>query len=29
MAYDALCTRCGQEFEYPEQLLAPESLSKV
>jgi uncharacterized membrane protein YhaH (DUF805 family) len=29
MAYDALCTRCGEELEYPEQLLAPESLSKV
>ena len=29
MAYDALCTRCGEEFEYPEQLLAPETLSKV
>ena len=29
MAYDALCTRCGEEFEYPEHLLAPESLSKV
>ena len=28
-AYDALCTRCGEELEYPEQLLAPESLSKV
>lgn len=24
-AYDALCTRCGEELEYPEQLLAPES----
>jgi hypothetical protein len=22
MAYDALCTRCGEEFEYPERLLA-------
>jgi hypothetical protein len=29
MAHDALCTRCGEELEYPEQLLAPESLSKV
>lgn len=27
--YDALCTRCGEELEYPEELLAPESLSKV
>jgi len=24
-AHDALCTRCGQELEYPERLLAPES----
>lgn len=23
--YDALCTRCGAELEYPEQLIAPES----
>lgn len=23
-AYDALCTRCGEELEFPEQLLAPE-----
>ena len=23
--HDALCTRCGEELEYPEQLLAPES----
>lgn len=23
--YDALCTRCGSELEYPEVLLAPES----
>jgi hypothetical protein len=22
--HDALCTRCGEELEYPEQLLAPE-----
>jgi hypothetical protein len=29
MAHNALCTRCGEELEYPEQLLAPESLSKV
>jgi hypothetical protein len=26
-AYDALCTRCGEELEYPEELLAPESAS--
>ncbi|HTA14993.1 MAG TPA: hypothetical protein VK781_09065 [Solirubrobacteraceae bacterium] len=24
-AYDALCTRCGEELEYPEQVLASES----
>jgi hypothetical protein len=24
-AYDALCTRCGEELGYPEQLLAPDS----
>jgi hypothetical protein len=24
--YDALCTRCGAELEYPEVALAPESL---
>jgi hypothetical protein len=23
--YDALCTRCGTELEYPEVVLAPES----
>jgi hypothetical protein len=23
--YDAVCTRCGSEFEYPDQVLAPES----
>jgi hypothetical protein len=23
--YDALCTRCGEELDFPEQLLAPES----
>jgi hypothetical protein len=23
--HDALCTRCGEELEYPEQVLAPES----
>jgi hypothetical protein len=27
-AYDALCTRCGEDLEYPEQLLAPESVSR-
>jgi hypothetical protein len=27
--HDALCTRCGEELEFPEELLAPESLSKV
>lgn len=25
MAYDAICTRCGAELEYPEEPLAPES----
>lgn len=29
MAHDALCTRCGEELEYPDQLLMPKSLSKV
>ncbi|HEX3693219.1 MAG TPA: hypothetical protein VHU13_07735 [Solirubrobacteraceae bacterium] len=24
-AYDALCTRCGDELEYPERLLASEA----
>ncbi len=24
-AYDAVCTRCGAELEYPETLIAPES----
>ena len=24
-AYDALCTRCGTELEYPETLIEPES----
>jgi hypothetical protein len=30
-AHDALCTRCGEELEFPDrdQLLVPESLSKV
>lgn len=23
--YDALCTRCGEEFEYPDVAIAPES----
>jgi hypothetical protein len=23
--YDALCTRCGEELEFPEVALAPES----
>jgi hypothetical protein len=27
-AYDALCTRCGEELDYPEQLLAPESVER-
>lgn len=24
--HDALCTRCGEEFEYPDQVLVPEFL---
>jgi hypothetical protein len=28
-AYDALCTRCGEELEYPEQLLAPETSARA
>ena len=27
--YDALCTRCGAELEYPEAPLAPESLERT
>jgi hypothetical protein len=27
--YDALCTRCGEELDFPEQLLAPESAERV
>lgn len=27
-AHDALCTRCGEELEYPEQLLAPEASTR-
>ena len=27
--YDALCTRCGAELEYPEVALAPESLERT
>jgi hypothetical protein len=27
--YDALCTRCGAELEFPEVALAPESLSRT
>jgi hypothetical protein len=26
--YDALCTRCGEELDFPEQLLAPESAER-
>ncbi len=25
-AYDVLCTRCGTELEYPDVLIAPESM---
>ncbi len=28
-AYDAICTRCGAELEYPEVLLAPESAERM
>ncbi|MGC2374127.1 MAG: hypothetical protein WA484_09660 [Solirubrobacteraceae bacterium] len=28
-AYDSLCTRCGEELDYPEQLLAPESAARA
>jgi hypothetical protein len=24
--HDALCTRCGEELEYPDQVLVPESM---
>ena len=27
--YDALCTRCGAELDYPEVALAPESLERT
>jgi len=27
--YEALCTRCGMELEYPDELLAPESAPRV
>ena len=26
--HDALCTRCGEELEYPEQVLVPESFQR-
>ncbi len=26
--HDALCTRCGEELEFPERLLAPESAGR-
>lgn len=28
-AYDALCTRCGEELEYPEVAIAPESWQRL
>ena len=28
-AYDALCTRCGAELEYPERAIAPESWERT
>jgi uncharacterized paraquat-inducible protein A len=27
-AYDALCTRCGEELDFPERLLASEALAR-
>jgi peptidoglycan/LPS O-acetylase OafA/YrhL len=27
--YDALCTRCGTELDFPEVAIAPESLERV
>jgi hypothetical protein len=27
--YDALCTRCGAELDYPDVSLAPESLDRT
>ncbi len=27
--YDAVCTRCGEELEYPERALAPESWQRT
>jgi hypothetical protein len=27
-AYDALCTHCGEELDFPERLLAPESAER-
>ena len=28
-AYDALCTRCGEEFDFPDVLIAPESWQRT
>jgi hypothetical protein len=27
--YDAICTRCGQEFDYPDVAIAPESWERT
>jgi hypothetical protein len=27
--YDALCTRCGEEFDYPDVAIAPESWERT
>jgi uncharacterized OB-fold protein len=27
--YDAICTRCGTEFDFPEVAIAPESWQRV
>jgi hypothetical protein len=29
MAYDALCTRCGTELDFPDVAIAPESWERV
>ena len=28
MAHDALCTRCGTELEFPDELIPPEAVSR-
>ena len=29
LAYDALCMRCGEELEFPEQTMAPEPTGRL